>query len=165
MAKKKKHKNDVKTDLPIIMDYGIGSISVYDPADIMPYNEPPISEQIRFKKLGKEMKSEFKWLVSSVVIEYWQENRQIPFGEEMSKLRTRLLRMFAEEYSILLKDDTELKNYLLTLAITTINSISNLRIKRGCQNSLFNKITLATDICDRGNFHILGVLTHPLFHI
>ena len=45
MAKKKKHKNDVKTDLPIIMDYGIGSISVYDPADIMPYNEPPISEQ------------------------------------------------------------------------------------------------------------------------
>lgn len=59
MAKKKKHKNDVKTDLPI--------------------------------------------------------------GEEMSKLRTRLLRMFAEEYSILLKDDTELKNYLLTLAITTIN--------------------------------------------
>lgn len=40
MAKKKKHKNDVKTDLPIIMDYGIGSISVYDPADIMPYNEP-----------------------------------------------------------------------------------------------------------------------------
>lgn len=99
MAKKKKHKNDVKTDLPIIMDYGIGSISVYDPADIMPYNEPPISEQIRFKKLGKEMKSEFKWLVSSVVIEYWQENRQIPFGEEMSKLRTRLLRMFAEVIS------------------------------------------------------------------
>ena len=38
-----------------------------------------------------------------------------------AKLRTRLLRMFAEEYSILLKDDTELKNYLLTLAITTIN--------------------------------------------
>lgn len=29
--------------------------------------------------------------------------------------------MFAEEYSILLKDDTELKNYLLTLVISTIN--------------------------------------------
>ena len=29
--------------------------------------------------------------------------------------------MFAEEYSILLKDDTELKNYLLTLVIFTIN--------------------------------------------
>lgn len=31
-----------------------------------------------------------------------------------------------------------------------------------CQNPLFNKITLATDICDRGDFHILDVLT-PLF--
>ncbi len=29
-----------------------------------------------------------------------------------------------------------------------------------CQNPLFNKITLATDICDRGDFHIFGVLTH-----
>lgn len=118
MAKKKKH---INTDLPIIMDYGAGNISVYDPTGMMPYSEPPITEQIRFKKLGKEMKAEFKWLVSPVVIEYWQKNWQIPFGEEMSKLRTRLLRMFAEEYSILLKEDTELKNYLLTLAITTIN--------------------------------------------
>ena len=30
-----------------------------------------------------------------------------------------------------------------------------------CQNPLFNRITLATDICDRGDFHIFGVLTHP----
>ena len=67
------------------------------------------------------MKAEFKWLAASLTMEHWNENRQIPFGEEMSKLRTRLLRMFAEEYSILLKDDTELKNYLLTLVISTIN--------------------------------------------
>ena len=71
MAKKKKH---INTDLPIIMDYGAGNISVYDPTGMMPYSEPPITEQTRFKKLGKEMKAEFKWLVSPVVIEYWQEN-------------------------------------------------------------------------------------------
>ena len=118
MAKKKKHKN---TDLPVVMDYGIGCISVYDPVDMMPYRDLPITEQTRFKKLGKEMKAEFKWLAASLTMEYWNENRQIPFGEEMSKLRTRLLRMFAEEYNILLKDDTELKNYLLTLVISTIN--------------------------------------------
>lgn len=121
MAKKKKHKKISTPDLPIIMDYGVGCISVYDPADMMPYSEPPITEQTRFKKLGKEMKAELKWLAASVTIEYWEENRQIPFGEEMSKFRTRLMRMFAEEYSILLKEDTELKNYLLTLVITTIN--------------------------------------------
>ena len=120
MAKKKKNKKS-DADLPVIMDYGIGSISVYDPVDMMPYSEPPITEQTRFKKLGKEIKAEFKWLAASVTVEYWEDKRQIPFGEEMSKLRIRLLRMFAEEYGILLKEDTELKNYLLTLVITTIN--------------------------------------------
>lgn len=120
MAKKKKNKKS-DADLPVIMDYGIGSISVYDPVDMMPYSEPPITEQTRFKKLGKEMKAEFKWLAASVTVEYWENKRQIPFGEEMSKLRIRLLRMFAEEYGILLKEDTELKNYLLTLVIATIN--------------------------------------------
>lgn len=120
MAKKKKNKKS-DADLPVIMDYGIGSISVYDPVDMMPYSEPPITEQTRFKKLGKEMKAEFKWLAASVTVEYWEDKRQIPFSEEMSKLRIRLLRMFAEEYGILLKEDTELKNYLLTLVIATIN--------------------------------------------
>ena len=108
-------------NLPIIMDYGIGCISVYDPVDMLPYSELPITEQIRFKKLGKEMKAELKWLTASITIEFWEENRQIPFGEEMSKLRTRLVKMFAEEYRIQLKEDVELKNYMQTLVISTIN--------------------------------------------
>lgn len=121
MAAKKKHKKDSDVNLPIIMDYGIGCISVYDPVDMLPYSELPITEQTRFKKLGKEMKAEFKWLAASITIEFWEENRQVPFGEEMSKLRTRLVRMFAEEYRIQLKEDVELKNYMQTLVISTIN--------------------------------------------
>ncbi len=103
MAKKKKHKKDSDANLPIIMNYGIDCISVYDPVAMLPYSEPYITEQTRFKKLGKEMKTEFKWLAASITVEFWEENRQIPFGEEMSKLRTRLVRMFAEEYRIQLK--------------------------------------------------------------
>lgn len=118
---KKRHKKNSTENLPIIMDYGIGCISVYDPVAMLPYSEPPITEQTRFKKLGKEMKAEFKWLAASLTIEFWEENRQIPFGEEMSKLRTRLVRMFVEEYRIQLKVDTELKDYLQTLVINTIN--------------------------------------------
>lgn len=118
---KKRHKKNSTENLPIIMDYGIGRISVYDPMAMLPYSEPPITEQTRFKKLGKEMKAEFKWLAASLTIEFWEENRQIPFGEEMSKLRTRLVRMFVEEYRIQLKVDTELKDYLQTLVINTIN--------------------------------------------
>ena len=118
---KKRHKKNLAENLPIIMDYGIGCISVYDPVAMLPDSEPPITEQTRFKKLGKEMKAEFKWLAASITIEFWEENRQIPFGEDMSKLRTRLVRMFAEEYRILLKEDTELKDYFQTLVINTIN--------------------------------------------
>ena len=121
MAKKKKHKKDSDANLPIIMNYGIDCISVYDPVAMLPYSEPSITEQTRFKKLGKEMKTEFKWLAASITVEFWEENRQIPFGEEMSKLRTRLVRMFAEEYCIQLKEDSELKDYLQTLVINTIN--------------------------------------------
>ena len=106
MAKKKKHKKDSDANLPIIMNYGIDCISVYDPVAMLPYSEPSITEQTRFKKLGKEMKTEFKWLAASITVEFWEENRQIPFGEEMSKLRTRLVRMFAEEYRIQLKEDS-----------------------------------------------------------
>ena len=121
MAKKKKHKKDSDANLPIIMNYGIDCISVYDPVAMLPYSEPSITEQTRFKKLGKEMKTEFKWLAASITVEFWEENRQIPFGEEMSKLRARLVRMFAEEYRIQLKEDSELKDYLQTLVINTIN--------------------------------------------
>ena len=32
-----------------------------------------------------------------------------------------------------------------------------------CQNTKNMKITPVTDICDRGDFHIFGVLTHPFF--
>ena len=112
MAKKKKHKKDSDANLPIIMNYGIDCISVYDPVAMLPYSEPSITEQTRFKKLGKEMKTEFKWLAASITVEFW---------EEMSKLRTRLVRMFAEEYRIQLKEDSELKDYLQTLVINTIN--------------------------------------------
>lgn len=122
MAKKKKKQRDTSTDLPIIMDYGIGSISIYDPIAMMP---PPIIEQTRFKKLNKELKAEFKWMAVSLIVEHWEEKRQIPFGEEMSKFRVRLLRMFAEEHGISLKEDTELKDYLLTLVVITINKQLN----------------------------------------
>ena len=52
------------------MNYGIDCISVYDPVAMLPYSEPSITEQTRFKKLGKEMKTEFKWLAASITVEF-----------------------------------------------------------------------------------------------
>lgn len=78
-------------------------------------------ETTRFKKLNKEQKADFKSLAVSVTIEYWREKRQIPFGENMTDIRKKLIEAFIEEYEILLKEDTELKNYLQCIIIPTIN--------------------------------------------
>lgn len=41
----------------------------------------------------------------------------------MADIRKWMLEAFAEEYGILLKEDSELKNYLMTLAISTLNKL------------------------------------------
>ena len=119
MAKKKKRKHGIKPDLPIIIDYGGDLVSVYDPVSVMPYSEPPITERTRYKKLNAEQKAAFKSMFVSAVTSYWNENRLIPFGEDMADIRKWMLEAFAEEYGILMKEDSELKNYLMTLVIST----------------------------------------------
>ncbi len=123
MAKKKKRKQGTMSDLPIIIDYGDDLVSVYDPVSVMPYSEPPITERTRYKKLNAEQKAAFKSMFVSAVTVYWDENRLIPFGEDMADIRKWMLEAFAEEYGILLKEDSELKNYLMTLAISTLNKL------------------------------------------
>lgn len=123
MAKKKKRKQGTMSDLPIIIDYGDDLVSVYDLVSVMPYSEPPITERTRYKKLNTEQKAAFKAMAVSAVTAYWNENRLIPFGEDMADIRKWMLEAFAEEYGILLKEDSELKNYLMTLAISTLNKL------------------------------------------
>lgn len=123
MAKKKKRKQSAMPDLPIIIDYGGDLVSVYDPVSVMPYSEPPITERTRYKKLNAGQKSAFKSMVVSAVTAYWNENRLIPFGEDMADIRRWTLEAFAEEYGILLKEDSELKNYLMPLVISTLNKL------------------------------------------
>ena len=104
--------------MPTIMDYGGGLMSVYDPVAMLPYSETPITERTRFKKLNREQKAAFKSLAVSAATE-----RQIPFGEGLADIRKWLVETFAEDYGILLKEDTELKNYLMTLVISSINKL------------------------------------------
>ena len=109
--------------MPIIIDCGDELVSVYDPVSVMPYSESPITERTRYKKLNAEQKVAFKSMLVSAVISYWNENRLIPFGEDMADMRKWLVVAFAEEYGILLKEDSELKNYLMVLVISTLNKL------------------------------------------
>lgn len=91
--------------------------------DILPEPLPVSRETTRFKKLDKEEKSVLKAFIVEVVTEYWLENRQIPFADSFSELKKYIIGTYDEECGILLKDDVELKNYLLTYTITTINKL------------------------------------------
>ena len=93
-----------------------------NPEDILPEPLPVSRETTRFKKLDKEEKAVLKAFVTEATTEYWQENRQIPFAESFSELKKYIIGTYDEECGILLKDDTELKNYFQTHTITTINN-------------------------------------------
>lgn len=121
MSKKKKRKQNTNKALPIIIDYGGELMSVYDPIAMMPYSKPLITERTRYKKLNAEQKSVFKSMAVSAIVEFWNANRLIPFGEDMADIRKWLVEAFAEEYGILLKEDSELKSFLMTLVISTLN--------------------------------------------
>ena len=48
----------------------------------------------------------------------------MPYSEPPLTERTRFkTEAFAEDYGILLKEDTELKNYLMTLVISSVNKL------------------------------------------
>lgn len=91
------------------------------PEDILSEPMLIVRETARFKNLDKEEKSVLKELVTDAVTEYWRKHRQIPCAENLSELRKHIIETYDEEYGILLKDEVDLKNYLLTNMIATIN--------------------------------------------
>lgn len=93
------------------------------PDDALPEPLPVSRETTRFKKLDKEGKAVLKAFIVDAATEYWQKNRQIPFAESLSELKRYIIENYDEECGILLKDDTELKEYLHTHTIVTINKL------------------------------------------
>lgn len=91
--------------------------------DVLTESLPVNRETTRFKKLDKDGKDILKAIIIDVATEYWQENRQIPFAESFSRLKRCVIETYDEECGILLKDDTELKEYLNTHTIVTINKL------------------------------------------
>lgn len=91
--------------------------------DMLPKPLPINRETTRFKKLDKEDKSILKSFIISVTTEYWQENRQIPFAESLSEIKKYIIATYDEECGILLKDDEELKNFLYSNMIVTLNKL------------------------------------------
>ncbi len=121
MAKKKKKKRDQGSPHNISPEYDVdGSVYALDDCDCMP---GVIAEKKSFKNLGRDEKVVIKDFIADAVTAYWHEKRQIPVGESLAAIRETLIGLYLEEYQVMLKADTELKNYLRDNALSIINKL------------------------------------------
>ena len=84
---------------------------------------PVLIERKNFKKLDKDEKTIIKDFIVDTVTVYWKEKRQIPVGESLAVIKKTLVQLYQEEYHVMLKDDTELKNYVRDNMLATINKL------------------------------------------
>ena len=94
--------------------------------DMLPEPMPISRDTTRLKKLDKDEKAMLKAFIIETVTESWQENRQIPFSESLSRLKKYIIDAYDEECGILLKDEVEFKSYLHDNMIITINKLLKL---------------------------------------
>lgn len=85
--------------------------------------EEQVLERTRFKKLDNGDKAMFKEILAYNVEDYWNSHKQIPFSETYSELKNSVIQTFNDESVIMLKDDAELKSYIQTQIIVTINRL------------------------------------------
>ena len=124
MAKKKKRKHGITPDLPIIIDYGGDLVSVYDPGvrhaiqRTTHYGKDTLQETERGTKGGFQ--------VNDCVCCYRLLEREPTdtFRGGYGRHPEMDVEAFAEEYGILMKEDSELKRYLMTLVISILNKCS-----------------------------------------
>ena len=111
--------DDEQTDTILVEElFGSG----HDPFNPEIDNLPPTyAEQKKYKKLNKEEKTALKELWIELVLQYWTDNHQIPFGESFSLLKRLLFEIFKEQGQIELKDDNDLKIVLHDSMIVAIN--------------------------------------------
>lgn len=121
MAKKKKKKKQQGSPYNLFPEHSPYEFA-YEPddCDCMP---AMIAEKKSFKKLDRDEKAVIKDFIVDAVTTYWHEKRQIPVGESLAAIRKTLAQLYLEEYRVILKDDTELKNYLRDNALSTINKL------------------------------------------
>lgn len=124
MAKKKKKKKKQQGNSGDVYYGYISEGFEYDPynCDCMP-DVPVLIERKNFKKLSKDEKTIIKGFIADTVTAYWNEKRQIPVGESLAAIKKTLVQLYLEEYRVMLKDDTELKNYLRDHTLATINKL------------------------------------------
>ena len=80
-------------------------------------------ERTRFKKVPTAAKRLMREYMCSQVENFWAENRQIPDGGQIKKMRKTSIDYLLHDFEIYVKDDDEVAHYLNDCVTPTINKL------------------------------------------
>lgn len=131
--KKKKHRNNGNSTGEYVevevnhglwddyLDYGPQYDTVND-CPIIP-DETRFIERTRFKKVPIAAKRLMREFMCNQIEEFWNENRQIPDGGQIKKMRKASTDYLLHDFEIFVKDDAEVAHYLNECVTPTINRL------------------------------------------
>lgn len=131
MAGKKRKKRKL-TPTPSLVemekDYGIFEDYIqygpqYDTVNGCPIipEETEVVQRISFKKLSHETRKLLRSVMEDLVLDYWNNERQIPFGGTLNKMRATAIREVYSYTGQYAKDNDELKHHLNECVPVIIN--------------------------------------------
>lgn len=131
MAGKKRKKRKL-TPTPSLVemekDYGIFEDYIqygpqYDTVNDCPIipEETEVVQRISFKKLSHETRKLLRSVMEDLVLDYWNNEKQIPFGGTLNKMRATDIREVYSYTGQYAKDNDELKHHLNECVPVIIN--------------------------------------------
>lgn len=84
---------------------------------------PSFLEPIPYKKLNNDIKTALKQMWEEYVEDYWEEEHQIPLGNDFNLLMAEMVGIFEEAENTLIKVDKSLRHALQEITLTKINKI------------------------------------------
>lgn len=85
--------------------------------------ETKFIERTRFKKVPTAAKRLMRDYMCQQVEDFWNENRQIPNGGQIKKMRKASIDYLLHDFEIYVKDDDEVAHYLNDCVTPTINKL------------------------------------------
>lgn len=131
--KKKKHKSDGTSTgeyIEVEVNHGMWEYYLEDGPQYNTVNdcliipgETKFIERARFKKVPTAAKRLMREYMRSQVENFWAENRLIPDGGQIKKMRKASIDYLLHDFEIYVKDDDEVAHYLNDCVTLTINKL------------------------------------------
>ena len=79
-----------------------------------------VDETKRYNKLKDSERNLFRGIVQNLIIEFWENKRQIPDGGEVNQIMKTAIKSFQED-ALTVKNDKDLRRIVQSMVVPTIN--------------------------------------------